>query len=82
VNEANCARLIKMGMGLGDLGGAVLVDEGYTDEEIAVANETVQRAKGGRFSVQRGTITIEQSGPHHAAFTSTCNRIARIARLA
>jgi hypothetical protein len=57
-SEERCAALIRMGMNLGNLGGMVLVDEGYSDDEIRVANETVKRAKGDKFSVSRGKITM------------------------
>lgn len=69
VNEERCARLIAMASHLGPLGGCVVVDDGYEDDEIRVANETARRASDGKVGVVRGRITMtptSQFRTHHA----------------
>ncbi len=58
MDEGRCAKLVKMAMDLGPLGGAIVVDEGYSDEEIRVADATVKRERGDRFAVVRGRIVM------------------------
>jgi hypothetical protein len=84
-SEERCAQLIRMGMNLGQLGGMVIVDEGYSDDEIRVANDTVKRAKGDRFGVSRGKIRMtvppgefNPFPPSPSPFKATHVRISRL----
>ena len=57
-DEAACWYLIRLAQQLGGLGGCVVAhpDE-YSSEEVRIAHETIQRLRGDRYAVVRGTIT-------------------------